>query len=210
MSILDRIRKLFGGEDIPDEAAAIYRMSKTETEALGRLEEERGRAARHRETISGDIRALSEEDEKLVEEGRGESSGIRRRLVAKRVSEVRAKMASLMNRVDLLTRRVGLFDRQAALLRDRAVLTGPLPDREEVEQAAEDVLVARQAFEEMDEISEVHRDVGRLTGSDEREREALRDLASSGEADVSFDEMLVEEEKRRLGPEEEGREALKE
>ena len=54
VSILEKIRKLFGGAEIPDDAVAIYRLSKTEGEALDRMEAERGRSDRHRE-VRGDL-----------------------------------------------------------------------------------------------------------------------------------------------------------
>ena len=84
MSILETIRKLFKGEEIPEDAAEIYRMSKSEAEALDRMEGERGRADRHREVLIGDIRALTEEEERLVESGRTEDSPVRRRIIAVR------------------------------------------------------------------------------------------------------------------------------
>jgi hypothetical protein len=208
VSILDRIRKLFGSEEIPEDAARIYRMSKDEAEALRRLEAERGRCDRHRSVLTDDIRALSAEEERLLEAGRAEGSGVRRRLFAKEVAEVRGRIAEFMNRVDLLTRRIALFDRQAGLLRDRAVLEGPLPEREEIERAAEDVLVARTEFEDLEELSDVHRDVSRLPGETAGEERALREFEGEREEELSFDELVAQEEKRARRREE--REALEE
>ena len=208
MSILEKIKSLFGGADIPDAAAEIYRLSKSEAEALDRLETERSRSDRHREVLIGDIRALTEEEELQVEAGREEASPIRRRIIAKKVAEIRAKVGQLMNRVDLLTRRVALFDQQVALLRDRAVLDAPLPERADIEQAAEDALVARREFEERADLAGLYKDVSRIEGSTEGERDALRELEGGAEQELSFDDMLREEEGR--GKSGEGREALEE
>lgn len=208
MSILDRIKSLFGGADIPDAAAEIYRLSKSESEALDRLETERSRSDRHREVLIGDIRALTEEEERQVEAGREEASPIRRRIIARKVAEIRAKVGQLMNRVDLLTRRVALFDQQVSLLADRAVLDSPLPERAEIEQAAEDALVARREFEDRAELADLYQDVSRIKGATEGERDALRELEGGAEQELSFDDMLREEEGR--GKSGESRSALEE
>ena len=197
VSILEKIRKLFGGAEIPDDAAEIYRMSKSEAEALDRMEGERGRADRHREVLIGDIRALTEEEERQVESGREEDSPIRRRIIAKKVAEIRGKVGQLMNRVDLLTRRVALFDQQVALLRDRAVLEAPLPERGEIEQAAEDALVARREFVERADLADLYQDVSTISEAPDGERRALEELEGGGKEELSFDDMLREEEGRR-------------
>ena len=127
---------------------------------------------------------------------------------------MRSKVGDLMNRVDILTRRISVFDRQAALLRDRAVLSAPLPDAGEIEQRAEDALVARREFEELSELSDLHRDVSRLSGRSFGEDEVLREMEGGGEDDLSFDEMVRQEEARQgrkpRGLSEDGREAMKE
>jgi 23S rRNA maturation mini-RNase III len=196
LSILDRIRKLFGGEEIPEEAARIYRMSRDEREALERFEEERGRAHRHRLTLMDDVSALAEEEEKLLDRGRAETSGVRRRLVAKQVAEVRSAVEALLHRVDLLTRRIAVFDRQTGLIRDRAVLAAPLPGLDEVERTAGDALAARRSFEEVEAASELAAAVARPTDVSEAERRAERAFAAEHEIEPSFEEMLAEEEAR--------------
>jgi hypothetical protein len=208
VSILEKIKSLFGGASIPDAAAEIYRLSKSETEALDRLEKERDRSDRHREVLIGDIKALTGEEERQVESGREEASPIRRRIVAKKVAEIRGKVGQLMNRVDLLTRRVALFDQQIALLRDRAVLDAPLPERADIEQAAEDALVARREFEERAGLADLYQDVSRIEGAREGEEAALREFEGGGEEELSFDEMLRQEE-GRLEPGQ-GRKSLEE
>jgi hypothetical protein len=208
VSILQKIKSLFGGEEIPEDAAEIYRLSKSEAEALDRMEAERGKADRHREVLIGDIKALTEEEESQVAAGRDEGSPVRRRIIAKQVAEIRGKVGQLMNRVDLLTRRVAVFDQQVALLRDRAVLDAHLPEKADIEQAAEDALVARREFEERAGLSDLYRDVSTIEGTTDGERQALRDLAGEAEEELSFDDMLREEEGRRKGTDE--REALEE
>jgi hypothetical protein len=212
VSILDKIRRLLKGAEIPEDVARIYRMSKSESEALDNLEGERSRSDRHREVLIGDIRALTGEEERLLEEGRGEDSPVRRRIVAKKVAEIRSKIGNVMNRVDLLTRRVAIFDTQIALLRDRAVLAAPLPERAEIEQAAEDALVAREEFEERAGLSDLLGGVSRIEGTSESERRAIKELEGGEEVELSFDEMLAEEE-GRIGPEkraDQGRKPLEE
>jgi 23S rRNA maturation mini-RNase III len=196
VSILDRIRRLFGGEEIPEDAARIYRASRSEREALDRFEAERRRAHRHRETLMDDVRALAEEEEQLLGRGRAESSAVRRRLTAKQVAEVRSAVEALLHRVDLLSRRIALFDRQTGLIRDRAVLSAPLPALDEVERTAGDTLAARRAFEEVEEASELATGITRADGVSEAERRAERDLAAEQETEISFEAMLAEEEAR--------------
>lgn len=198
MSILDHIRRLFGGEEIPDEAARIYDMSKDEREALHRLETEQGRSDRHREVLIGDVHALTGEEERLTEEGRAETSTVRRRIAAKRVAEIRGKVGDLMNRIDILTQRISLFDRQSALLRDRAVMDAPLPEAVEIESAAAEALASKNEFERKAELANLHQNVTRLSGADAREAEALREMSGEAAEEVSFDEM-IREEQGRLG-----------
>ena len=198
MSILDRIRRLFGGEEIPDEAARIYEMSKDEREALHRLETEQGKSHRHREVLIGDIEALAGEEERLTEDGRAETAPVRRRIAAKRVVEIRGKIENLMNRVDLLTQRISIFDRQAVLLRDRAVMDAPLPETAEIEAAAGEALAAKNEFERKAELASLHKGVTRLAGAEAREEEALREMSGEPAEELTFDDM-VREEQGRLG-----------
>lgn len=209
MSILDRIRKLFGGEEIPEDAERIYRVSKSETEALSRLEAERGRSDRHRGVLIGDVKVLAETEEGTLEEGKKEESAVKRRILAKQVAEIRGRIDDLLNRIDLLTRRVALFDRQIALVRDKAVLAAPLPERAEIERAAEDALVARREFEERAELGDLYRDVSRISGAVRGEEDVLAEIEGSEEAEVSFEDMVRQEEKKARPRENEGgREAL--
>ena len=212
MSILDHIRKLFGGEDIPDEAAEIYRMSRDERDALDRIDSARARSDRHRQTLIDDVKAITGEEERLVTEGKEEASSVKRRILAKQVAEIRGKTDDLMNRVDLLTRRIAIFDRQGALLRDRMVLDAPLPEQGDIQKAAEDALVARREFEGVADLADLHRDVSRIAGTAEGEREAMRELAGESGEELSFEEMLEQEESRaRSGKAtEDGREPLAE
>ena len=121
---------------------------------------------------------------------------MRRRLAAKQVAEVRTAIEALLNRVDLLTRRIAVFDRQAALIRDRAVLAAPMPGVPDVERTAGDALAARRAFEEVAEAVDLTASVTKIEGTADAERRAEEELAGRGEAALSFDEMLAEEEAR--------------
>jgi len=211
VSILDKIRSLFGGEDIPEDAERIYRMSKSETEALSRLEAERGRSDRHRGVLIEDVRVLAEKEEGTLEAGKKESSSVKRRILAKEVAEVRGRIDDLMNRIDLLTRRVALFDRQIALVRDKAVLAAPIPEREEIESAAEDALVARREFEERADLGELYRDVSRISGGVRDEDAVLAEIEGHEEEELSFEDMVRQEERKARPTENEGgREALME
>ena len=98
---------------------------------------------------------------------------------------------------------------QIALLRDRAVLAAPLPEQADIEQAAEDALVAREAFEERAGVADLLSDVSRISGTPEDEQKALRELQGEGEEELSFDDMVREEEARSR-PRKERREQLEE
>jgi hypothetical protein len=197
--MLDAIKRLLGMETIPREAERIYLEAKDEQDALRLLRAEKGRMVRHRERIVEDIDVLEAEEAKLMQEGRSTDSPIRREVLARQVAEVRASAASFLNRVDLLTSKIAIFDRHLDLLRDRGVLTGPMPDPDMLEKTAGDVQVARRELEGMIDLSEATEDASRLTTGGAAQDEILEEMEGKAapREEKSFDEMVAEQERRR-------------
>jgi hypothetical protein len=205
--MLDAIKRLLGMETIPHEAEIIYLEAKDEEDAKRLFRAEKGRMVRHRDRIIEDIGVLETEEARFMEQGRSTSSPIRREVLARQVAEVREKAASFLNRVDLLTSKIAIFERHLDLLRDRGVLTGPMPDPDMLERTAGDVQVARRELEGMIDLSEATEGVSRLTTGGTAQDEVLDEM--EGKADLkkemSFDEMVEQQERRRRPQEEKSR-----
>ena len=68
--MLDRIKKLLGVKDLPEEVSPLYRGAKSEREALILLKEARRRDESRRKRAMGDLEVLDRMEEELLEEGK--------------------------------------------------------------------------------------------------------------------------------------------
>ena len=111
---------------------------------------------------------LETEEGRLMSEGRSASSPIRREVLARQVAEIRDRASAFLNRIDIITRKVAVFDQQLDLLEDKGVLTGPMPDPDLIERTAGDVDAARRELEGLIDLSEATTGVNRMTGNTEQ------------------------------------------
>ncbi len=200
--ILDSIKRLLGLDEIPREAEIIYLEAKDEEEAGRLLRAEKGRMVRYRETIIEDIGVLETEEGRLMDEGRRASSPISREVLARQVAEIRDRASAFLNRIDIITRKVAVFDQQLDLLEDKGVLTGPMPDPELMERTAGDVDAARRELEGLIDLSEATNGVNRMTGNTEQS-DIVREMAGETAAEEpSFEDLVKRHERGRRSPRE--------
>ncbi len=132
-----------------------------------------------------------------MDEGRRATSPIRREVLARQVAEIRDRASAFLNRIDIITRKVAVFDHQLDLLEDRGVLTGPMPDPELIERTAGDVDAARRELEGIIDLSEATSGVNRMTGNTEQS-DIVREMAGESEEErPSFDELVKRHERGR-------------
>jgi hypothetical protein len=197
--MLDAIKRLLGMDSLPRETEQIYLEAKDEEDAIRRLREEKGRTVRHRERIIEDLGVLETKEKEFLAEGRGTDSPIRREVLARQVAEIREQAAAFLNRVDILTRKIAVFDRHLDLLKDRGILSGPMPDPSFLERAAGDVDAARRALEDLIDLTEATEGVSEFRTGHQAEEEILGEMDGSAEKESapSFDEMVERESRRR-------------
>jgi hypothetical protein len=198
--MLDAIKRLLGIEKLPEEAEIIYLQAKDEEDAVRRLREEKGRMVRHRERIIEDLGILESKETELMGEGRRTESPIRREVLARQVAEIRQRAARFLNRVDILTKKISVFDRQLDLLRDRRILTSPMPDPDLLERAAGDVEAACRELEELIELSEATGGVEELSGERLEQDGIVREMEGKADAERPSFEDLVERQERGRRP----------
>src|SRR5262250_2042285 len=117
--MLDKIRKLLGVKDLPDEVTPLYRGARNEREALVLLKEARRRDESRRRRAMAD-RA----EEELLEEGKGDITEARKLMLARRIKEIRWKMQELNNRIEnIYNKRLKVLNEHVASLETILELT---------------------------------------------------------------------------------------
>ncbi len=196
--MLDKIRKLLGVKDLPEEVTAFYRGAKTEREALILLKEARRRDESRRRRAMQDLEVLDRMEEELLEEGQGEMTDSRRLMLARRIKEIRWKMQELNNRIEnIYNKRLKVLNEHVASLETVLELTAEaLPDKKSMEDMA---IKAKQLLEDLEKSRELAEGIS-LTPetpvADDEEREILREMeARAGVADEKAEP--VRQEKRK-------------
>ena len=69
--MLDRIKKILGVKDIPEDLSPLYRGARNEREALALLKEARRRDESRRRRANQDLEVFTTMEEELLEEGKG-------------------------------------------------------------------------------------------------------------------------------------------
>ena len=195
MSLIDKVRKMFGGGELPDEVSPLYRGAKNEREALILLKEARRRDESRRRRAMQDLEVLDQMEEELLEEGKSETGENRRLLLARRIKEIRQKMAELNNRIEsIYNRRIKVFNEHVNSLETILELESePLPDRKSMEDLA---IKARERLEDLEkatELAEGMRTDSETPQPDEEEEEILREMEERADVEITKHEIEKEE-----------------
>jgi hypothetical protein len=176
--MLDKIRKMLGVKDLPDEVTPLYRGARSEREALVLLKEARRRDESRRRRAMADLEELDRAEEELLEEGKGDITEARKLMLARRIKEIRWKMQELNNRIEnIYNKRLKVLNEHVASLETILELTSEaLPDKKTMEDMA---IKAKQLLEDLDKTKELAEGIAlapETAQPDDEEKEILREM----------------------------------
>jgi len=176
--MLDKIRKMLGVKDLPDEVTPLYRGARNEREALVLLKEARRRDESRRRRAMADLEELDRAEEELLEEGKSDITESRRLMLARRIKEIRWKMQELNNRIEnIYNKRLKVLNEHVASLETILELTSEaLPDKKTMEDMA---IKAKQLLEDLDKTKELAEGIAlapEAAHPDDEEKEILREM----------------------------------
>ena len=176
--MLEKIRKLLGVKDLPEEVTPLYRGAKNEREALILLKEARRRDESRRRRAMQDLEVLDRTEEDLLDEGKGEMTEARRLMLARRIKEIRWKMQELNNRIEnIYNKRLKVLNEHVASLETILELTSEtLPDKKTMEDMA---IRAKQLLEDLEKTKELAEGIALAPEAptpDDEEKEILREM----------------------------------
>src|ERR1051325_3087821 len=183
----DKIRKMLGVKDLPDEVTPLYRGARNEREALVLLKEARRRDESRRRRAMADLEELDRAEEELLEEGKGDSiSESRKLMLAGRIKEIRWRMQELNNRIEnIYNKRLKVLNEHVASLETILELTSEaLPDKKTMEDMA---IKAKQLLEDLDKTKELAEGIAleRETAQHaDEEKQILREMDQRTEAEA--------------------------
>src|SRR5882672_3272976 len=176
--MLDKIRKMLGVKDLPEEVTPLYRAARSEREALVLLKEARRRDEPRRRRAMADLEELDRAEEELLEEGKGDITESRKLMLARRIKEIRWKMQELNNRIEnIYNKRLKVLNEHVASLETILELTSEaLPDKKTMEDLA---IKAKQLLEDLDKTKELAEGIAlapEAARPDDEEKEILREM----------------------------------
>jgi len=176
--MLDKIRKMLGVKDLPEEVTPLYRGARNEREALVLLKEARRRDESRRRRAMSDLEELDRAEEELLEEGKGDITDSRKLMLARRVKEIRWKMQELNNRIEnIYNKRLKVLNEHVASLETILELTSEaLPDKKTMEDMA---IKAKQLLEDLEKTKELAEGIAMVPETaqpDDEEKEILREM----------------------------------
>ena len=188
--MLEKIRKLLGVKEIPEEVTPLYRGAKTEREALILLKEARRRDESRRRRAMQDLEVLDRMEEELLEEGKGDMTDNRRLMLARRVKEIRWKMQELNNRIEnIYNKRLKVLNEHVASLETVLELTSEeLPDKKTMEEMA---IKAKQLLEDLEKTRELAEGISltpEAPQADDEEKEILREMEKRADVEAVKEE----------------------
>jgi hypothetical protein len=191
--MLDKIRRLLGVKDIPEEVSPLYRGARSEREALALLREARRRDEQRRRRAMQDLEVFGSQEEELLEEGKGEVSESRRLMLARRIKEIRTKVEELNGRIEnIYNKRITIFNEHIGSLETVLELTTEeLPDKKTMEEMA---IRARELLENLEKSKELAQGIAQTVEPpqpDEEEKGILREMERR--ADLEIEKAEIEE-----------------
>jgi hypothetical protein len=202
--MLDKIRRLLGVKDIPEEVSPLYRGARSEREALALLREARRRDEQRRRRAMQDLEVFGTQEEELLEEGKGEVSESRRLMLARRIKEIRTKVDELNARIEnIYNKRITIFNEHIGSLETVLELTTEeLPDKKTMEEMA---IRARELLENLEKSKELAQGIAQTAEPpqpDEEEKGILREMERRADLEIEKAEMgKLEPEKPAKEPE---------
>ncbi|HEU4339591.1 MAG TPA: hypothetical protein VFS19_05945 [Planctomycetota bacterium] len=201
--MLDKIRRLLGVKDIPEEVTPLYRGARNEREALALIREARRRDEQRRRRAMQDLEVFSSQEEELLEEGKGEVSESRRLMLARRIKEIRTKVEELNGRIEnIYNKRITIFNEHIGSLETVLELTTEeLPDKKTMEEMA---IRARELLENLEKSKELAQGIAQTAEPaqpDEEEKGILREMERR--ADLEIEKAEIEKEEPEKPPEKE-------
>ncbi len=196
MGFIDRIKKMLGSDEIPEELTPLYRGARSEREALILLKESRRRDESRRRRAMQDLEVLDQMEEELLEEGKSETGENRRLLLARRIKEIRQKIGELNNRIEnIYNKRIKVFNEHINSLETILELESePLPDRKSMEDLA---IKARERLEDLEkatELAEGMKHDQEEPAPDDEEAEILREMEARADVEITKHEIEKEED----------------
>jgi hypothetical protein len=201
--MLDKIRKMLGVKDLPEEVTPLYRGARNEREALVLLKEARRRDESRRRRAMADLEELDRAEEELLEEGKSESiSESRKLMLARRIKEIRWKMQELNNRIEnIYNKRLKVLNEHVASLETILELTSEaLPDKKTMEDMA---IKAKQLLEDLEKTKELAEGIALVpeTGQpDDEEKEILREMERPAPEEPVRERIPEKKEKEETRP----------
>jgi hypothetical protein len=176
--MLEKIRKMLGVKDLPEEVTPLYRGARNEREALVLLKEARRRDESRRRRAMADLEELDRAEEELLEEGKSDISDARKLMLARRIKEIRWKMQELNNRIEnIYNKRLKVLNEHVASLETILELTSEaLPDKKTMEDMA---IKAKQLLEDLEKTKELAEGISlapEAAQPDDEEKEILREM----------------------------------
>jgi hypothetical protein len=176
--MLEKIRKMLGVKDLPEEVTPLYRGARNEREALVLLKEARRRDESRRRRAMADLEELDRAEEELLEEGKSDISEARKLMLARRIKEIRWKMQELNNRIEnIYNKRLKVLNEHVASLETILELTSEaLPDKKTMEDMA---IKAKQLLEDLERTKELAEGISlapETAQPDDEEKEILREM----------------------------------
>jgi len=197
--MLDKIKKLLGVKDIPDEVSPLYRGAKNEREALILLKEARRRDESRRKRAMQDLEILDKMEEELLEEGKDEGSESRKLMIARRIKEIRWKVSELNNRIEnIYNKRIKVFNEHVTSLETVLELQSEeLPERKIMEEMA---IKAKNLLEDLEKSKELAEGISQTTEPpqpDEEERSILEEMERRADQELEKHEPPERVEKEK-------------
>ncbi len=184
--MLDKIKRLLGVKDIPEEVSPLYRGARSEREALALLREARRRDEQRRRRAMQDLEVFASQEEELLEEGKGEVSESRRLMLARCVKEIRTKVEELNSRIEnIYNKRITIFNEHIGSLETVLELTTEeLPDKKTMEEMA---IRARELLENLEKSKELAQGIAQTAEPaqpDEEEKGILREMERRADLEI--------------------------
>jgi hypothetical protein len=184
--MLDKIRRMLGVKEIPEEVTPLYRGARNEREALALLREARRRDEQRRRRAMQDLEVFGSQEEELLEEGKGEVSESRRLMLARRIKEIRTKVEELNARIEnIYNKRITIFNEHIGSLETVLELTTEeLPDKKSMEEMA---IRARELLENLEKSKELAQGIAQTaepSQPDEEEKGILREMERRADLEI--------------------------
>ncbi|OHB72280.1 MAG: hypothetical protein A2W23_07020 [Planctomycetes bacterium RBG_16_43_13] len=212
--MLERIKKLLGLKSVPEEVTPLYKGARNEKEALFLLREARRRDEGRRRRAIQDLELLDKIESQLINQGKKEGSENKKRIIAKKIKEVRWKAKDINHKIDnIYNKRIKVFNEHIQSLETLIDIEDvTLPDERAIENLA---IKAKEKLDELDKVTELSDGISKATEStaiDDEEKEILAEFEEEADLEIAREELNTDapirkeekaKEKKKKEPEQE-------